>query len=85
MSTEASITYFPEHEPTVAELAALKWLTGYRHGTVDKRALIDYYEHCGVKPGAAAGGRMWRRLCGKRFVDHEAGALTAAGIKAARS
>jgi len=83
MTTQARIEYWPA-EATAAEQAALRWLKGYRHGTVTRAALTAYYEHHGAGfAAAAAAGRMWRKLVGKLFVDPERQALTPVGIERA--
>jgi hypothetical protein len=71
-------------EVSPAELAALRWLSGYRHGTVTPHALSVYYrEHGTARSHAQAAGRMWRKLVAKLLIDPERCALTPAAMKAA--
>jgi hypothetical protein len=82
VTTQAHIEYWPP-VTTTAETAALRWLAGYRHGTVNKPLLAEYYLLAGGTNPEAAAGRMWRRLVGKLLLDADARALTPAGIEAA--
>lgn len=79
MTSLAHIEYWPP-EPSRAELAAVRWLTGYRHGTVNRAALAGYYAG-----NAQAAGRMWRALVAKLLVDPERRALTPAALNAVRA
>jgi hypothetical protein len=80
----------PDKSYTVAQLAALRYLSKRPAGSLSKHEIYDYYCGNGFVSGMArvsrrgAAGRMWWKLVDLGLVDDRHGRLTPLGLEAIR-